>query len=161
VSNFVTRDVLRLPRPSILERYTNIFIVFFLSGILHVLTDRIQAIPFEYSGAIIMFPTTVFGIMLEDGVQELWKRFNPPATKAGSSNDDSAPLLWQRIVGHIWTLTWLAAVSTYYFYPIYELPGELTTLVPLSLTEKVGLQPLGPVVLTAGLVVGYVFGAEI
>lgn len=108
-----------------------------------------------------MFPTTVFGIMLEDGVQELWKRFNPPATKAGSSNDDSAPLLWQRIVGHIWTLTWLAAVSTYYFYPIYELPGELTTLVPLSLTEKVGLQPLGPVVLTAGLVVGYVFGAEI
>lgn len=139
----------------------NIFIVFFLSGVLHVLTDRIQAIPFEYSGAIIMFPMTGFGVMFEDGVQELWKRSNPPATKASSSDDDSAPLLWQRIVGYIWTLTWLAVVSTYYLYPIYELPGELTTLVPLSLTEKVGLQPLGPVVLAAGLMVGYVFRAEI
>lgn len=108
-----------------------------------------------------MFPITAFGVMFEDGVQELWKRFNPPATKAGCSDDDSEPMLWQRIVGYFWTLTWLAVVSTYYFYPIYELPGELTTLVPLSLTERVGLQPLGPILLAAGLVVGYVFGAEI
>ena len=108
-----------------------------------------------------MFPITAFGIMFEDGVQELWKRFYPAATKAGCSDDDSEPLLWQRIVGYIWTLTWLAVVSTYYFYPIYELPGELTTLVPLSLTERIGLQPLGPILLAAGLVVGYIFGAEI
>lgn len=160
MSNFVTREILRLPRPSVLERYTNIFIVFFLSGVLHVLTDRIQSIPFQYSGAIIMFPITAVGVMFEDGVQDLWKRFNPPAAKKGSS-DEVVPLLWQRVVGYLWTMTWLAVVSTYYFYPIYELPGELTTLVPLSLTEKLGLQPLGPIVLVAGPLISYIFGAEI
>lgn len=108
-----------------------------------------------------MFPITAFGVMFEDGVQELWKRFNPPAEKASSSDDDSVPLLWQRAVGYAWTLTWLGVVSTWYFYPIYELPGELTTLVPVSLTEKFGMQPLGVLVLGAGLLVGYVFGAEI
>ncbi|KAJ5355002.1 uncharacterized protein N7496_012214 [Penicillium cataractarum] len=160
ISNFVTRDVLHLPRPSILERYTNMFVVFLLSGIMHALTDRVQNIPFEYSGALIGFPITLLAIMFEDGVQELWKRFNPSTTKKGSSDDDVPPL-WQRAVGYVWTLTWLGVASTWYLYPIYELPGELTMLVPVSLTERVGMQPLAGIVLGAGLVVGYLFKVEI
>lgn len=165
VSNFIARDILHLPRPSLLERYTNIFIVFLLSGILHVLTDHVQNIPYEYSGAIIGFPITAFGIMFEDGVQELWKRFSPATAKAGSKegeeDSDSVTPLWQRIVGYVWTFVWLGVVSTWYLYPIFELPGELTLLVPVSLTERVGVQSLGGVVLGAGLLVGYLFGAEI
>jgi hypothetical protein len=104
--------------------------------------------------------------MFEDGVQELWKRFSrpsPPATvKAGpKEEEDSVPPLWQRIVGYVWTFVWLGVVSTWYLYPIFELPGELTLLVPVSLSERVGVQPLGGVVLGVGLVLGYVFGAEI
>ncbi|KAF3391498.1 Acetyltransferase pyr8 [Penicillium rolfsii] len=163
VSNFIARDFLHLARPSILERYTNMFIVFLLSGILHVMTDHIQSIPFEYSGAIIHFPITIFGIMFEDGVQELWKRVSPSANanSASALEKDSVPPLWQRIVGYVWTLLWLSVVSTWYFHPMRELPTESTTLVPVSLSEKVGVQSLGVVVLGAGLIGGYLFGAEI
>jgi hypothetical protein len=136
------------------------FIVFFLSGILHIFTDRVQAIPYEYSGAMIAFPITTFGIMFEDGVQELWKRFSGPE-KGPSNGEKSAPPLWQRIVGYVWTMTWLGVVSTWYLYPQDELPGELTTFIPISLTEKFGVQPLGSVVLGGVLLVSYIFGPEI
>lgn len=143
------------------------FLVFLLSGVIHALTDRVQNIPFEYSGALIGFPITLLAIMFEDGVQDLWKRFNPPTVRnhkgksSSEGEDDDEPLLWQRVVGYVWTLTWLAVASTWYFYPIYELPGELMMLVPFSLTERFGMQPLGGFVLGAGLVVGYLFKAEI
>lgn len=97
-------------------------------------------------------------------MQELWKRFSGPAKGGSGSRDedsDSVTPLWQRIIGYVWTFVWLGVASTWYLYPIYELPGELTLLVPLSLTERVGVQTLGGVVLGDGLLVGYLFGAEI
>ncbi|CEJ57804.1 hypothetical protein PMG11_06483 [Penicillium brasilianum] len=160
ISNFIARDILHLPRPSILERYTNIFIVCFLSGILHVWTDYVQNIPFENSGALIGFTSTALAIMFEDGVQHLWKRFSPPTEKKDSSEDDLPPL-WQRVVGYVWTLTWLGVTSTWFLYPNNELPKEHAMIVPVSLAERVGMQPLGGVVLGTGLLVGYLFKAEI
>ncbi|KUL89000.1 hypothetical protein ZTR_06048 [Talaromyces verruculosus] len=159
VSNFIARDILNLPRRSLLERYTNVFLVFFASGLLHILVDRIQAIPYEYSGAMIAFPITAFAITFEDGVQELWKRFT--SSRKASRNADFVLPLWQRMVGYIWTMAWLLVVSTFYFDPRYQLPGELTTLVPLSLSEKLGLAPVGSVVLGFGLLIAYAFECEV
>ncbi|KAJ5157830.1 uncharacterized protein N7482_008930 [Penicillium canariense] len=161
VSNFIARDVLHLPRPSILERYTNIFLVFLLSGMLHVIVDHIQTVPYEYSGSLIGFPIMALGIMLEDGVQALWKTLSSSAGKEPSSDEESVPPLWQRAVGYIWTMTWLAVTSTWYLHPILQLPGDLATLVPLSLCEKIGVQPLGSIIVGTGLLVGFIFGAEI
>lgn len=136
------------------------FLVFFASGLLHILVDRIQAIPYEYSGAMIAFPITAFAIMFEDGVQVLWKRFTSSSRKASQNADFVLPL-WQRMVGYIWTMTWLLVVSTFYFDPRYQLPGELTTLVPLSFSENFGLAPVGSVVLGFGLLAAYAFECEV
>lgn len=98
--------------------------------------------------------------MFEDGVQHLWKRFSPPTEKKDSSEDDLPPL-WQRVVGYVWTLTWLGVTSTWFLYPNNELPKEHAMIVPVSLAQRVGMQPLGGIVLGTGLLVGYLFKAEI
>ena len=42
IGNFIARDVLNLTRSSILERYTNLFIVFLVSAIFHVMVDMFE-----------------------------------------------------------------------------------------------------------------------
>lgn len=159
ISNFIARDVLQLPRPSLLERYTNISLVFGLSGVLHVLVDRVQAIPSEYSGAMIAFPITAFAIMFEDGVQEIWRRLTH-STILNKSGNQRTSLLWHRVVGYIWTMTWLGVISEWNFHASFQLPSELTTTVPVSFVGKIGLAPISGILLVTGLLLAYFLEAE-
>lgn len=99
MSNFIARDVLRLTRPSFTERYTNIFLVFLLSALLHTTIDSIQGIPLEYSSSIPFFLSMVLAIMVEDSVQALWKRLQSTPEPNGSSSGDKTPPFWKRAVG--------------------------------------------------------------
>jgi hypothetical protein len=157
ISNFLTRDVLRLPRPSILERYTNIYFVFLGSGIFHHVHATFIRPPTEESNSILFFSSFALGIMIEDGVQEAWRRLSgqPAKTKV------SSPPLWQKIVGFIWVAAWLMITSPWYLYPDARLPVDSKWIVPISVVEKVGMNTAVAILAVGGLFSKFVLGGEL
>lgn len=159
VSRFITRDLLSLPRPSLLERYTNIFVVFLLSGILHLLINIGQCIPLHYSTAMQYFLSFVLGIMLEDGVQALYSNIRPSA--AASEKRDTASPLWRKAVGFVWVIVWMGVTSTNYFHPMQEAAGDGFVMVPFNLAEYVGFQTMMWIAGVGGIILGFVFEVEV
>ena len=164
ISNFIARDVLRLPRPSILERYTNVFLVFLISAGTHVLSDYAGGILPEQSGAMHFFLAFVLGYMIEDGVQYLWKRTessNENSKAKPSGESDAVTPLWQRAIGFVWVMVWLAVTSTWFLEP-NELAQKETTLVPLwNPTDYLDLKPLAVIAVAGGAILGIAFEIEI
>lgn len=68
-SDFITRDILRLARPSLVERYAKLFFILSFSSLYHVLVDVLQSIPIQHSGSIPFFMAFIPAIMIEDSVQ--------------------------------------------------------------------------------------------
>ncbi|KAJ5594080.1 uncharacterized protein N7459_000288 [Penicillium hispanicum] len=160
ISNFIARDILSLRRSSLLERYTNIFIVFFCSAVFHVMVDMLQSLPMEYSGSIPFYLAFVLGIMLEDGVQALWRRFAGSDSEQASSHG-AVPPAWHKVVGMAWTMTWLAITSTWYFTPVIQLTNPDMFMVPFSLAEITGLPIAVGAAVVSGLVLVRVFEIEL
>ncbi|KAJ5635100.1 uncharacterized protein N7484_008413 [Penicillium longicatenatum] len=154
VSNLVTRDIMHLPRPSLLERYTNIFLVFFASGVLHLVTDIVMGIPAQYSGAILFFTSFVLGFMIEDCVQALYKRIKGPEVQIVSK--------WKRVIGYLWVATWLGIVSTVHLFPGSQRipPHELRT-VPYRICDRVGIAPVAGFTVVGGLALLFGYKVEI
>ncbi|KAJ5716853.1 hypothetical protein N7488_002499 [Penicillium malachiteum] len=159
VSTFITRDILGLPPKSSIEQYTVVLLVFFFSGGLHVVLDIVQGIPGEESGAMLLFMTAGLGLMIEDGIKDLWRKVSA-SRRAGESRKDTPVPLWQKIVGFMWAMGWLGLTSTWYFYPQMVRP-ENQNLVPWSLASKFGLPVVGAAALIWGLLVALVFEVEI
>lgn len=159
VSSFVTRDVLGLPRPSLLERYTNVFIVFLASGFLHVVIDLAQCVPVRYSGSLHYWLSFVLGIMIEDGGQALFERLSPSGVSSGKT--DTGPSLWRRAVGWLWVMGWIGVFSTQYLHPLGQTPQDEFALVPLSVAKYIGFEPLVGIVVISGIVIGVLFQAEV
>lgn len=147
-----------LPKGSLLNRYSNVMIIFMLSGIMHIAIDAVQGIPSYESGAFLFFASAPIGLMIEDGAIGLWKSLRSPVeTKAAQ------PVrLWQRILGFCWVGTYLGITSTFYLYPQMIRPQN-SQLVPFSFAEYVSL-PLGGLaglVGISGIVVAWLFKPEI
>lgn len=104
-ARFITYDILRLPRSGLIQRYALNFLVFFLSGCLHVATDMATSIPPNDSGAIRFFSTQALGIMLEDGAQEIFSRLGG---KHGLSS---------RFLGYVWLVVFLSCSTAVWQYP--------------------------------------------
>jgi type III secretory pathway component EscS len=163
ISNFVSWDVLKLSRSSLLERYTNISIVFLVSAVFHVIVDMLQSIPTEKSGSIPFYLAFVIGIMLEDGVQELWKNLQPrnePEMEAKRSTKDVVPL-WKWSIGLVWVMLWLGVTSTWYFTPMIQATTEDMRMVPVSAARYIGLGPLTGIVAISGAIIAFTFEIEI
>ncbi|KAJ9326882.1 hypothetical protein DTO027B5_4708 [Paecilomyces variotii] len=132
-SSLITRTILRLPRPSLVERYLNILLAFSVSGLIHVAYDIGSNVPLERSGAMHFFCSFAFGIMLEDAVQEAWKRLTGNRTvKSGETT------IWKKIVGFVWVAVFLSVVTPFYAYPSLQVPKAA---VPYSIAEKAGITP--------------------
>lgn len=124
-----------------------------------MVVDLLQSVPPEYSGSIPFYMAFVFGIMFEDGVQELWGRF---VACDGTSTFEEAPsAMWQRIVGSLWVMTWLAIISVWYFTPMIHLTGPDVTMVPFSFSGEIGLPVSGTVLLLTGVSLSWIFEIEI
>lgn len=145
---------MHLPRPSVLERYTNIFFVFLGSGVLHLTTDIVMGVPAQSSGAILFFTSFVLGYMIEDGVQALYKRIQSTDAQTGSK--------WKRVVGYLWVALWLGISSTAYMFPGSQRipPHELRT-VPFSISDHIGIVPVVGCTFISGLALLFGFEAEI
>ncbi|KAJ5114907.1 hypothetical protein NUU61_000666 [Penicillium alfredii] len=165
ISNFAVRDVFRLPRSSILERYTNIFFVFLISGILHVIVDILQGLPAHRSGAMPFFLSFVLGIMLEDGAQAIWWHLftsgDRKTPRKSSTREAVVPPLWQRILGLCWVWAWLAVTSTWYFTPMIQLTTKDSVMIPFSFAERMGLPVISSALLASGAVLAFAFEIEI
>ncbi|KAJ5295798.1 hypothetical protein N7508_010619 [Penicillium antarcticum] len=155
LSNFIARDVLCLPRSSLIERYTNVFIVFFFSGLLHFVLDVVGCIPAQESGAMFYFLSFVLGFMIEDGVKAMWKSMYPQAKES-----DGPPPIWQRAVGFVWTMGWIGVMSTRYFVPMQR-PEAQGLLVPFNVADWIGLPALVGIVGVGAAFLKIVFEVEL
>ncbi|KAI2731882.1 hypothetical protein CBS147332_1021 [Penicillium roqueforti] len=154
-SNFLARDVLRLPRSSLVERYTNVFIVFFFSGLIHVVLDSLRDVSPREPGTMSFFLSFVIGYIIEDGVQALWKRTR------GSRDNIGLPTWWQKTIGYCWVLTWLGVTSPWYFRTKMLKPEQHMVWVPFSVAGLISPLLLNSIVIGGGLVLKFVFEGEI
>ncbi|KAJ5161216.1 hypothetical protein N7492_006608 [Penicillium capsulatum] len=153
-SNFVARTFLRLPRSSILERYS-VFLVFLLSASMHMMVDLATSVGWERSGAIPFFLSIALGILIEDSIQVVWRRVS------GLGLPSTLPSSWTRVAGIIWVVTWLGITSTVYFQPMLQEPKLAITMVPFSIAELMGLDIAVAAALLSGALIAWKFEAEI
>ncbi|KAK4861626.1 hypothetical protein LT330_003661 [Penicillium expansum] len=156
VSTFITQDLLGLKPRSLMQRYMNVFVVFFCSGGLHLVLDIVQGIPAQESGAMLFFVTAPLGLMIEDCIKALWRSF----LKSNKSSQKIPKPLWQRALGLTWSMAWLGVTSTGFFYPQVVRPQN-QALVPFSVAGQIGLPIQAGVVLVGGAVLAKVFEVEV
>lgn len=128
ISAFLCRDILRLPRPSLVERYLNITLVFCISSCLHLAIDGRAGIMLPQTGSLRCFLIQPVGIILEDGVQALYRRLhggNAPQSK------------WTRMVGYIWVWTFLSLVAPMYNFPLFRYQDPARNGVPIPVLKPV------------------------
>ncbi|KAJ5826704.1 hypothetical protein N7447_003467, partial [Penicillium robsamsonii] len=156
VSAFITQDLFGLRPRSLLQRYTNVFVVFLCSGGLHLIIDIVQGIPAKESGALLFFLTAPLGLMIEDGTKAIWNSFS---RSTGPITTTPKPL-WQRALGLTWSMAWLGVTSTGFFYPQMVRPQN-QALVPFSVAGQIGLPLEAGIVLVGGAVLAKVFEVEV
>ncbi|KAL4868258.1 membrane bound O-acyl transferase family-domain-containing protein [Aspergillus spectabilis] len=119
----ITRKGLGLQRPSLLERYTHILCVFVISGTLHTLCDLAFGIRWHESGALLFFSSFALGIMVEDGVQAVWRRITTAGTRSGNGLENKRKRkmhggevtpTWQKEVGFAWVTLWFTITTPSY-----------------------------------------------
>ncbi|KAF4830797.1 Acetyltransferase TRI7 [Colletotrichum tropicale] len=153
-SNYICRDLLRLLRPSRLERYLNIALVFMGSGLVHVMLDTFCWEPSLKAPTLAFFGSFAVAIMIEDGVQEVWRRF------AGVEDSKKVRLL-HKIVGYFWVSTWLTVTSPWYLYHAVRQPVDVKWLVPFSILGMMGPVAGNVLLFGGGLVLKYTIGGQI
>lgn len=99
-ATIIAHRILRLPPTGVVQRYTKIVISFFVSGVLHMIIDLANDLTYAQSGSIRFFTTQALGIMIEDGVQELWGQL--------FGRSDNGTARWKRVVGFLWLWAFMA-----------------------------------------------------
>ena len=160
LSNFVTYQVLRFPRPNstsrsstassraqsqltrVLTRYTHLLICFLISGAYHWALDVATGLSWSESGAPRVFTLMAVGIVLEDMAQWLWydlstSRIDSRTQEPGARQDHTHARkgTWTTMaVGYLWVVLWLSLVVPYLIYPVLSRnKGEDKDMViPLS-----------------------------
>ncbi|KLJ06626.1 hypothetical protein EMPG_17865 [Blastomyces silverae] len=161
ISNYLTRRVLHLPRPSFLERYLNILFVFSLSGLLHVpfLAATGIATLDAWRGSMLYFTSFTLGFMIEDTAQALWRRLG--VGKSGSQAASAGVTVFKRVVGMLWVMAFMCMTAPFFGYPVSRVPAERREMIPsgFSLARAVGVEPVLGVVGVGAVFLKFVFGA--
>jgi hypothetical protein len=127
-ATFITHDVLRLPAKGLVPRYTKIVLAFFISGVGHTLVDKVcHGLTFAESQSIRFFTTQALGIMVEDAVQEIWRR----CFGSGKSDSSKGTATWKRVVGFVWLWAFMAwTMPSWVWVPISKrTAGEDTPIM--------------------------------
>lgn len=105
--------------------------VFLLSGLFHLMTDVWAGISVGESGAVQFFCSFAPAIMLEDGIQALYRRV---ALTEGRSTE---PQLWARLLGFTWTIAFLTLMTpTWIDMDVRETRGNTQEeVVPFSVIK--------------------------
>ncbi|KAF9886720.1 hypothetical protein FE257_011097 [Aspergillus nanangensis] len=164
LSKFVTQGILNLKHPSLLERYANVMVVFLTSGFLHLTTDYMQGVSPSQSGAIRFFSGFTLAFMIEDGVQEIWRKLGSPSNQKSASSRaivNQVLPLWQRVVGFLWVMAWLSLTSPEYLLAYQDLPKATRWYVPIGMVNCIGIGPASIITMISGVFVYFALGAVV
>lgn len=141
VSTFITYDVLRLRRGTLAARYANLWLVYGVSGVIHLLFDDVRGIPFGENTAYRLFLMQALGITLEDFAEWVFRsiRLGRQPTERDQKSDGKGGVeraeTWQKAVGYLWVTSWLIFTTPAWSYQNIRHAGS--QIFPLSLTEIV------------------------
>jgi hypothetical protein len=90
----------------------------------HFVSDYAKGLSWEQSGGVRFFCTQALGIMIEDGVQAVYR------SASGEKKDGQKDKVWKRVMGWVWMVGFFLFWSTpAWFFPIAV--GE--RLIPMSI----------------------------
>jgi hypothetical protein len=115
-----------VPQKSLVARYMKIFMAFFLSGLLHLNSDRAIGISAEKSGAVWFFLMQAVAITTEDFFQELCRRA-------------SITRRWPGLcyLGYVWVTSILFLTTPRWIYPAIVADPTPMILLPLGIVDRV------------------------
>ena len=140
---FLTHSVLRLRKHSLPARYVHLSLVFFLSGLLHTLTEVTAhnggsgqaTISLSESQCMRFFLTQAVGIMVEDGVQEMVKGVRLLVKKPSEEKST----VYDRMIRRVWLILFWGWSTPAIIYPAARLStGKgADTLLPFSIVKTI------------------------
>ena len=148
MSDFILHDLLHLRKSTFITRYGQIFLSFLISGVMHFLGEVGVGFPVRDSGTIQFFLLQAVGIMLEDGVQAIYRY-----ALGIRRNPGSQPQRWARVVGYVWVLGFMTWSTPIWFYPrLRQMAGDEREMVlPFSLLQLLRGQIRGQLLRTGPL----------
>ncbi len=136
-ARYITFNVFNIPRATsanshlskLLTRYTELFFVFFISGIVHHAIKVAQGMTWTESGATQFFVMMAVGIVLEDGVQWVYYDHLMGVPARGK--------WWAKAVGYVWVVMVFAYATPFWAYPSLRknAGGKATEVLPFSIME--------------------------
>lgn len=127
---------LYLPRRTWLTRHLNLFLNFFISGLLHAVIDMASGLSWHESGALQFFCTQVIGIALEETARTIFYQFNRRANHTGKS--PSAAFRPTILAGYIWVIAFIAwSFPVWGYPPLYRMRGAMeSSVLPFSILGR-------------------------
>ncbi|KAF2836627.1 hypothetical protein M501DRAFT_939706, partial [Patellaria atrata CBS 101060] len=124
VADFLTFPLLRvlhLPdKPhTLFPRYTQLTLVFLISGLLHQAIEVAQGLLWSQSGALKFFLLMAIGIMIEDAAVSIWGALLTQGSKSvnGARGSEAEVVWWRKGFGYIWVILYLSWATPVWAYP--------------------------------------------
>lgn len=109
----------------------NIFVIFFISGLIHLGTEFTAGIHFKETGVMTFFCTQAFAIMFEDAVQASFLYVTRAQRGSGR------PWLLWRILGYVWTAFFFTWTTAWWAYPhARHHKGDTDNMFPFSIARQ-------------------------
>ena len=124
------------PKNTRFTRYLKVFLAFLISGLQHACFDILgfDGLVLDQRGVIGTYILQSLGIMLEDAVQELYRRIS--GESKGPPSGDWVPL-WKRLVGYCWVGLFLVWTMPGWCYQLLR-PDRKIEAVAFSVVQWVG-----------------------
>ncbi|PGH17471.1 hypothetical protein AJ79_01071 [Helicocarpus griseus UAMH5409] len=145
-ASFITHSLLRLPRITriegisiskprleqkilyLLSSYTTLTLIFLISGIAHIISDRMIGIPYRDTRIVSLFLSQAVGIMFEDAGRWIYR------CVTGSKREGPVKI-WHRVVGYAWLVVFALWAVPEWVFSILRLE-EQPVMLPVTFFEK-------------------------
>lgn len=111
-----------------------LFVVFFISGLFHLAEDVGEGMKWRDSGSFRYYCMQPIGIMLEDAVQEIYRRNSKSEGKKARGHRP-----WERIMGYLWFVAWMTWTTPAWVYPqaLLAKGGQQDRILPFSILGNI------------------------
>ncbi|KAK1541151.1 tat pathway signal sequence [Colletotrichum paranaense] len=128
-ANWIAKDVLRLPRGTLLARYAVVILTFTMSTFQHATGDIASGIPVSRTGSPWFFLVQALGFVLEDVFQYVWKQVAPASAR---------DTWYTKVFGYVWVFAWMFWCTPFYAYPVSaNNRGDQDAILPFSVLKAV------------------------
>jgi hypothetical protein len=124
-----------LPAAEKSQQILQLFLIFTISGILHMLSAIYAGVPDNLGAILLFFVGNAAAIVVEDLVR--------PRPQAGWDSETA----WTRLLGFLGLLAWTYVSVPLFAYTALRLPVETNEVMPVSLVEEVGGRAVAGVVI--------------